>query len=295
MEPEYGDGFRWSTRKWGDRRLRDAPGTFGRMALSSLHRRYLEILEVDVGSASLPALRCLVRAQVHKVPFENISKLYYWKARGFRGVPSLEVYLDGIEYHGFGGTCYSNNPHFHGLLRALGFEARLYGADMSQPDVHTAISVRLDGRRYHIDTGYAAPFDRPLPQDNDADAEIRLGNERWVLGPADAAGRWQMEHHRDGRLIHGYTVKPSERVPSFFAPAIADSFRPHSTFMKTLRLVRFGDGWSLGIQDYCVIRSTRAGHEIERLDDRNELIAVIADTFGIAPDKTQVALGALGM
>jgi len=264
------------------------------MGLSALHRRYLDLLEVEPHDAGFESLRRLVRAQVQRVPFENVSKIYYWKTMGLSGVPGLEMYLDGIEHHGFGGTCYSNNPHFHGLLVALGYDARLHGADMTQPDVHTAISVRLNDHRYHIDTGYAAPFDRPLPKDSDTDVDVRLGNERWLLRPADAAGRSQMEHHRDGRQIHGYTVKPAERDPSYFAPAIMDSYRPDSTFMNTVRLVRFGDGWSLGIQDYNLIHATRDGYEIRRLSGREELVVAIADNFGISPNKTQTVLDALG-
>ena len=265
----------------------------GTRTLSALHLRYLELIGVEPDVPNLETLQRLVRAHVHRIPFENISKLYYLRAKGFRGAPPLEMYLDGIEKHGFGGTCYTNNPHFSGLLAALGYDVRLCGADMTQPDVHTAILIRLDGVEYLVDTGYAAPFDQPMRRDLGRDVERRLGNERWVLKPADNEGRSEMQHHRDGRHIHGYTVKPTGRDASFFGPAIRDSFRPDATFMNKIRLVRFGDDWSLGISDLRVIHATPATCEIRRLTSREDLIDAIAAEFGISPDISSPALDAV--
>ena len=272
------------------------PGTFGFMGtrkLSASHGRYLEILGVEPDVPGIAHLRRLVRAQVQTIMFENVSKLFYLQARGLRGAPDLDTYLDGIEGNGFGGTCYTNNPHFCDLLRALGYEVRLCGADMARPDVHTAILVWLDGREYLVDAGYAAPFITPLPRDLDADLEIRMGNECWVLKPSDVDGRSTVEHHRNGSRIHGYVVKPIGRTRSFFRQAIQDSYRADATFMNTLRLVRFGDDWSVAISDLDVIRSTPTTCAIQRLESRDGLVRLIAEEFLISPEITNVALTAL--
>ena len=77
-----------------------------------LLERYLRLLGVPRRPPSLDALEELVRAHAWRVPFENISKLYYKKSLGLRSLPGLGRFLDGVEEHGFGGTCYANNSYF---------------------------------------------------------------------------------------------------------------------------------------------------------------------------------------
>ena len=78
---------------------------------------YLAILGLLRRNPSLDALRELLAAHLTKVPFENISKLYYRKRLGLVDLPDIRLYLEGIEKYHFGGTCYSNNYHFHLLLQ----------------------------------------------------------------------------------------------------------------------------------------------------------------------------------
>ncbi len=75
--------------------------------------RYLDAQGVPRRRPSLDALCEIVQAHLLRVPFENISKLYYKKHLGLRGLPSLELFLDGIERCHFGGTCYANNYYAH--------------------------------------------------------------------------------------------------------------------------------------------------------------------------------------
>jgi arylamine N-acetyltransferase len=92
------------------------------------HRR--RATKALAGSSSSARSRHLTR-----VPFENISKLYKQQHHGLTGLPSIELYLDGIERYHFGGTCYSNNFHFYSLLAALGYDVKLCAADTKTPDV----------------------------------------------------------------------------------------------------------------------------------------------------------------
>jgi len=80
----------------------------------------LAILGVARREPSLEALRELLAAHLTRIPFENISKLYYRKRLGLVNLPGIQLYLEGIDKYHFGGTCYSNNYHFHLLLRSLG-------------------------------------------------------------------------------------------------------------------------------------------------------------------------------
>jgi arylamine N-acetyltransferase len=117
--------------------------------------RYLAILGVARREPSLEALRELVAAHLTRIPFENISKLYYRKRLGLVNLPAIRLYLDGIDKYHFGGTCYANNYHFNLLLRSLGYEAKLCAADMKTPQVHALNLIMIEGREYLADTGYA--------------------------------------------------------------------------------------------------------------------------------------------
>ena len=58
---------------------------------------YLTILGVARREPSLEALRELLAAHLTRIPFENISKLYYRKRLGLVNLPPIQLYLDGID------------------------------------------------------------------------------------------------------------------------------------------------------------------------------------------------------
>ena len=173
--------------------------------------KYLKILGVCNQAPGIKALKQLVSAHIKKIPFENISKLYYLNALNLTNIPAADQYLEGIEKFNFGGTCYSNNYHLYLLLNSLGYDVTLCGADMKQPDVHMVSMVKLEGREYLLDAGNAAPFLSPLPRDISEDFKVASGNNVYILKPRDGSGRSRMELYRDGQHIHGYTAKPGQK------------------------------------------------------------------------------------
>ena len=134
------------------------------MNLNFLYDKYLKLLGVDLSEAGFKLLKKIVKTHLIKVPFENISKLLY-KKQGMNYIPDLELYLDGIDKYNFGGTCYSNNYYLYLLLQYLGYNVKLCGADMKNPDVHLISIVTIDEKEFIVDGGYAAPFFDPLPRD----------------------------------------------------------------------------------------------------------------------------------
>jgi arylamine N-acetyltransferase len=245
-----------------------------------LFERYLSILEVERERPSLDQLRRLVRAQLIRVPFENISKLFLKKTRGAAFIPSLEEHLDGIERFNFGGTCYANNPYFAELLRHSGFEVDLCGADMTRPDVHVVSMVRLEGREYLVDVGYGAPFDAPMPLDLDREQEIVRGENRYVLHPRDTQGRSRMHQLRDGKLVHSYLAKSEPREIGDFAEVIRESYSDTATFMNVVVVEQFFPDRSLRFQNFDLKESTPDATTITRLADKEELAASIARSCG---------------
>jgi len=251
-----------------------------------LLERYLNLLGVHKQKPSTNALYELIRAQMIKVPFENISKLYYRKHCNLHDLPDPERFLDGIEHYHFGGTCYSNNFYFYQLLVNLGYQIKLCGADMLNPDVHLVSVVTLGQREYLVDVGYAAPFINPIPRDLTTDYIISLGRDRYVLKPQDDHGRSQMELYRNGNLKHGYLVNPMPRQIKEFEQIIADSYREDSTLMNALLLARFYPERSLVLHNLTVIESRGTDSRSQILTSREELVQAACDYFEIPVEFT---------
>jgi arylamine N-acetyltransferase len=255
-------------------------------------QRYLRLLGVPGRQPGLSAFTALVSAHLMRVPFENISKLHYWKHRGQAWLPSIHQFLDGIEQNNFGGTCYCNNFHFHNLLASLGYQVKLCAADMSTPDVHMVSVVTVEGREYLVDTGYAAPFLEPLPLDLTTDYVVDLGHDRYVLRPKNSDGCSRLELYRDGKLKHGYLVKPQPKFLDDFQDVIADSFRPTATFLNSILLARFWPGHSVVIHNLSLIESQGNQSAIRTLS-RDDLAPGIDARFGIPREIVAGAIAGL--
>lgn len=256
--------------------------------------RYLRLLGVGRRAPTLGALREIVAAHLWRVPFENISKLYYRRHEHWTPLPGIERFLDGMEQYHFGGTCYANNSHLCELLVSLGYDARLCGADMSAPDVHVAIMVRVEGREFLVDGGYGSPFWEPMPLDLDSDYEILFANERYVLKPRIGDGSSRMEQYNDGVLRHAYRAKPAAKSISDLAPVIAGSFRPEATFMNSVVAARFSPAHSVAIRNLKVVETCDGKSTQRLLKDREELVAAIEDHFAIPREIIREALEGLG-
>lgn len=254
----------------------------------------LHLLGLGNRKPSCEALAELVAAYMMRVPFENVSKLFYLKRYGLRRLPDLEQFVHGIEHNNFGGTCYSNNYYLHLLLTHLGYDVMLCGADMADPDVHLVNIVSLEGREFLVDAGYAAPFLKPLPRDLKRDYVITRGRDRYILKPKDKNGNSRMELYRDGQEKHGYIVKSVPRQIEHFVGVIRDSYRDSATFMNALLLVRSYPNRSIVIHNLSVIESEGTDCHIHQLADRDELPAVVQKHFSIPREIVSEAIAELG-
>ncbi|MFZ0418690.1 MAG: arylamine N-acetyltransferase [Candidatus Sulfotelmatobacter sp.] len=255
---------------------------------------YLAILGVARREPSLEALRELLSAHLTRIPFENISKLYYRKRLGLVNLPAVRLYLDGIDKCHFGGTCYSNNYYFYLLLRSLGYQVKLCAADMNTPQVHTLSMIAIEGREYMADTGYAAPLLEPIPRDLATDYETTLGRDRYVLKPQDAEGCSRLELYRDGVLRHGYLAKPAPKAIEDFSQAIAASFSADATFLNSILLARFYSGRSVLVHNLTLVESEANESTMHMLANREQLVEAIETHFGIPREIVSEAVGQLG-
>lgn len=246
-----------------------------------LFLKYLRLLGIQKQRPSFESLREIVSAQVSKIPFENISKLFFIKRLNLKHLIDFELYLDGIEKYRFGGTCYSNNFYLNQLLSWLGYDIKLCGADMKSPDVHIVNVVTIENRAFLVDTGYAAPFSEPLPLDLLNDYTINMGIDRYILKPQNINNRPQIELYRNGELIHGYRVNPRARNIAEFRQVIKDSFKESSTFMNALLLTRFDSGNFIVIHNMSIIESSGKVSKKHSIDSIEQLTLVINKYFHI--------------
>jgi arylamine N-acetyltransferase len=209
----------------------------------------------------------------------------------YPNIPTLQLYLDGIEQNHFGGTCYSNNYYFNLLLKFLGFDTKLCGADMANPDVHMVSIVRFEGQEYIVDVGYGAPFLAPLPRNLRNDHIIKYGDDSYVLKPQDLDGFSRLQLYRNGKLKHGYHVKPQGRDIGYFSDVISASFRPEATFMNAVLLVRFFPNRTVTIHNYSKVESTPENSSFRKMANNEELIVTIERNFGIPTGIISDALG----
>lgn len=248
---------------------------------NTLYEKYLSLLGLRKCEASYGFLCKIVKAHLKKIPFENISKLLF-KKRGLTVIPSLSEHLNGIEKYKFGGTCYAINYHLNQLLKQLGFDVRLCGADMKDPDVHIISVVTIGENEFIVDCGYAAPFFDPLPRDLKGFHYINFGNENYIIKPKDKTGRTIVEQYYNSRLQHWYTAKPQARKIEDFKKVIEDSYADDATFMNAIRITRFTESGSLILKNLCLTEIVN--NKISALKiNRKDLPVVIEQKFGMPP------------
>ncbi len=246
-----------------------------------LFLKYLRLLGIHRQNPSFDYLKEIVRAHGSKIPFENISKLLFKKRLNLKQLIDFELFLDGIEKYNFGGTCYSNNFYLNQLLEWLGFDVKLCGADMKNPDVHLVNIITIENREYLIDTGFAAPFFEPLPLDLLNDYSINCGNNLYILKSQNNNNRTQIELYSNGELIDGYKVNPQARNISEFRQIIEDSYKESSTFMNSLLITRFDSEVFIIIRNMTFIECNGTVSKKHSLDTIDQLASVIDNYCGI--------------
>jgi arylamine N-acetyltransferase len=252
--------------------------------LIKLFDKYLKILKLKRKDPSIEYLTELVTSHITKIPFENISKLYYFKTKNLNKLINFDQYLFGIDKHNFGGTCYSNNYYFNQLLNNLGFEALLCGADMNILDAHLISIVVLNNKQYLIDVGYGAPFFNPIPLDLKEEYTINFGNETYLIGPKDSKGHSELKYFIKNKFNHGYIIKPVNRSITEFEGVINKSFQKSSPFLNRITAINFSVNSSIAIRNYSMfITNSKNVKKIDLLS-KNHIIENIVQNFNIDYD-----------
>ena len=107
------------------------------------------------GGPELDMLRRIV-ASYSNLPYENLTKIirkFTAHSPNERLRAPVEV-VSGFVEHRTGGTCFSLTYCLGSMLASAGFTCYPIMADMKRPNIHCALVVEMNERRYLVDPGY---------------------------------------------------------------------------------------------------------------------------------------------
>ncbi len=190
---------------------------------------YLDLLGLQPEPPSTSFLRRLLHAHLHRIPFENISKLHYYRRLPELGwkVPPPEAWVENVRTRNFGGTCFTINSTLHRVLTLLGYEARLLRVSGGG---HMSVGVKLDGKLYLVDPGLGAPVFEPI--DLSAPAAVEHFGRGIRVYPMDGEpGAYHLDHYLEGERKLAWTFSAMPEPFDQFAPNLDYSYSPTGYFM----------------------------------------------------------------
>jgi len=230
--------------------------------------------------ADLATLTAIHQAHATTIPFENIDVL--------SGIP-IRLDVAGLESKLVesrrGGYCFEQNGLLAFALEAIGFRVKRllvrvrYQALHILPLTHMALEVEADGRAWLCDVGFGGhglldPIEFQEGEVRQGDWPFRLAREddRWWVLRAPYAGQWID--------LYVFTRDPYQTVdyepPNFYVSNYAGSpFVRNLIAQRPLPAVRY----LLRARQFTVERA--GGSETRTLDDNDEILAVLAEQFGL--------------
>jgi N-hydroxyarylamine O-acetyltransferase len=244
--------------------------------------RYLTLLGEPAAEPSLLALTNLIRSQFRTVTFENVTSLLRRAASPQGPVPPLdpETLLANWEAGRGGGVCYEISAMFHRLIRALGYDAELVLAQISIPDGHQALQVRLDGARYLVDVGTGSPIFRPIPLIGTTEFQHAGLSYRFR---ADEPGHWLQERLFDGewKQTCRYDLGPLDQERQSIA------YQHHQTpgatwVLDKIRMIRCEDDAVFSLTGPELTTITPNGKRTDQITTLAAYASLAAETFGLS-------------
>ena len=240
---------------------------------------FLGHFKLPTGPPELEMLRHIVTSY-SSLPYENLTKIikkYTARSADERLRGPVEV-VGGYVEHRTGGTCFSLTYCLGSILASAGYVCHPVMADMKRPNIHCALVVEMNERRYLIDPGYlvgepvelgAAPI-RIETTFGIVEIRPRQG-ERYDLFTLDGEERkWR------------YTVRTVPISLQAFMHHWQDSFS--LPMMNSLLLTRLTSHGHLYIKNHHLRMKGREGKMNENI--RAEFESRIATEFGIPPEIT---------
>lgn len=241
---------------------------------------YLAVLGVARPAApTIEALRALHRAQVERVAYENLD-IHLGRPTGIGAAESAARITCGR-----GGYCFHLNGAFGALLTALGYDLTLHRAGVqSTPEDpadatgdHLALTVRLDGERWLVDTGLGDGLHEPLPLREGSHTQ---GPFTYALAPSVVVpGGWRFTHDPRGSFTAMVFAPDPVELSSFDAEHVRLSTSPESGFVRVLT-AQVRDAKGVDVLRGCVLRRIDGRGTDERtIDSADDWYDVLAGVF----------------
>lgn len=238
---------------------------------------------------SSPDLKLLGEVSYHfaSLPWENLTK--FLKKHGSHESPaarlrrSEEAMRDHAEL-GTGGTCFSLTNALRRIVCDLGYHAYPVMADMRHgANIHCALLVHHQDRRFLLDPGYLVAEPVPLRQDR----AVRVQLPGRVLDYRPAAGG-EIELHtinEKGEDQFRYRLRPSPILEKEFVRFWLQSF--DATGMNSLYLNMISSEGRLSAHNLNLRIDT--GRDKVNLKLRGRYVEEISERFGIGSDLVRQA------
>ena len=228
----------------------------------------------------LQSLRCLHRAHMQTVPFENLDIVL-----GRPIVLSLPAIYQKVVSRGRGGFCYELNSLFGWLLQALGYKvsmlsARVYGSDGEPgPDFdHMLLLVEAEGLAI-CDVGFGESFVEPLllqqdtPQQQGANRyRLCRDGDHWVYSSRRLQAEWQPQFR------FPLTAQP---LDAFFPMCHYNQTSPESSFTRKSVCSRAREDGRVTLSNGRLIRTINGEREQQDVKDETTYRQLLARHFSI--------------
>ena len=226
---------------------------------------------------NLDTLRSLHRAHVTAIPFEALDAQL-----GI--VPSLEpeAIFDKLVLRRRGGWCYEMNGLFGAALRAIGFDVTRVSCGVMRQDggeqrmgTHLALLVDCDGTRL-CDVGFAGSLLEPLPL-----APVEHDQAPYLLSLAETEdGFWRFTQNLDGAFSYDFRAEPADET-LLAAKRDWQATHPEAKFTLNLVAQKRHPDWHLVLRGRLLTERRRSGAVNRVIGSPQELVAVLAEQFGI--------------
>ncbi|MCY1287482.1 Arylamine N-acetyltransferase [compost metagenome] len=229
----------------------------------------------------------LIDAALHHLPFENLDVLL---DRPVRIEP--DAVFAKLVGGGRGGYCFELNSLFARLLASLGYQVTLLVARVRwgvPADVgltvqsHLLLRVELEEGSHLVDIGFGGPApSRALP--------LAIGEELpggWRIDPGPHEG--ELELSVRGQVLYHFSLAPQFWL-DYLQRNWYTSTHPDSVFRRFLKAAISEDGVRLTLNDGQFNQRKPDGEVLQlRLDDPDELIALLRERFRIRIDAADIA------
>lgn len=220
----------------------------------------------------------LQRAWCFAQPFHNLDLL----AGAQHGAPPLdrEAALERCS-DGLGGPCHVQSWGFLSLLRLAGFDARLCGATIAQPDDHLLVHVTVGDEAYLCDVGNGQPYLEPFPLDRTHEQQHVGWIVRSTLERDELVLTRRSPDQPEWRVV--YRARPHARRWEDFARSIERHHRERGfgPFLSGLRVVRITATSMVAVRDEQVTIYGEGGFHRARLTEA-ALVRFIARDLDLA-------------